>query len=935
MAGATLGAAIVQIHRLFDEGTVSGLPDGQLLGRFVDSRDERAFEAIVNRHGPMVLATCRAVLRDRHASEDAFQSTFATLARRASDLRDAGALGGWLHRVAYREAVRSGTEAARRRAIERKAPPSPKAETADLVELRAVVHDELDRLPESLRLPVVLCDLEGLTKGEAAQDLGWTEATVRGRLERARVKLRARLARRGFSAPAAWPVGPIGAEAPAGVGAARVASALRAAMAAGGVAGPSIAGWLKVAATLAAAGLVGLAGSGIGRPEVAGRAEQAPPPARQVRAAPTEAADPVETVEVVGRVVDPGGKPVAGATVRLQPSPTSLPREPEPTSTTGLDGRFSVRGPRWAFQGREPWWGPQLVASSPGFGPGRAFVGHVIEEPGAVTVRLVVDDVPIEGRVVDLEGRAVPGAVVRASDVFVSTGPDLSAWLEKVRQYGVRGPWEGLNTRDLETLLDLPGVVATTGPDGRFRLDGVGRERIAALILSGPGIATEEIHAMTRPGLAVKTADRGRGEPSQIFHAARFEHVAAPTRAIRGVITDKDTGAPLAGVKLEGMVQDDNSSIPAPGTGATTGPDGGYRLLGLGQAARYRLFIKPSPDQPYIPASVYVDAGPIAPSDVTHDIALKRGVLVRGRVTDKATGRPVNRAVVWPYAFVDNPRVDDYPGYRRSERQFVRTDAEGRFTIVTLPGRGLIAAQADFNRYLLAKGLDAIKGYDPEQMNFATHPATCSARNHHAIVEIHPEIGDGPFTCDLQVDPGSTVTGTVLDPEGREISGLATSNLGPFAHLALRPQESSRFEAKGVDPDRPRRAFFFHEGRKLAGSIVLPGKGSDPAVVRLQPWGVVTGRLVDDEGRPRSGFSLGNGPALGKFDPDRGLIPTNERIEIDREGRFRIERLVPGLVYKAYASSNLQLHGPVFEGVRVGPGEVKDVGDVRITPFRE
>ena len=82
--------------------------------------------------------------------------------------------------------------------------------------------------------------------------------------------------------------------------------------------------------------------------------------------------------------------------------------------------------------------------------------------------------------------------------------------------------------------------------------------------------------------------------------------MAAPTRAIEGVVTDKDTGAPLAGVKVEGMVFDENSTIPAPGVGATTEPDGRYRLLGLGLATRYRLFVKPSTENPYIQASLNV-----------------------------------------------------------------------------------------------------------------------------------------------------------------------------------------------------------------------------------------------------------------------------------------------------------------------------------------
>ncbi len=98
----------------------------------------------------------------------------------------------------------------------------------------------------------------------------------------------------------------------------------------------------------------------------------------------------------------------------------------------------------------------------------------------------------------------------------------------------------------------------------------------------------------------------------------------------------------------------------------------------------------------------------------------------------------------------------------------------------------------------------------------------------------------------------------------------------------------------------------------------------------------MTGRLVDDEGRPAKGYALlANVPGTNRFDPDRGFVPTNGRIELDRDGRFRIERLVPGLVYKSHAENGNQLYGPIFKGVKVGPGEVKDLGDLKITPFQE
>src|SRR3954463_16786078 len=121
MALETPGAALGYVYRLFVEGTVSGLPDDQLLDRFLATRDGAAFEALMARHGPMVLRVCRAVVRNPSDAEDAFQATFLVLVRRARALRGRANLGGWLHLVAYRVAIQANAAAARRRVQERRA----------------------------------------------------------------------------------------------------------------------------------------------------------------------------------------------------------------------------------------------------------------------------------------------------------------------------------------------------------------------------------------------------------------------------------------------------------------------------------------------------------------------------------------------------------------------------------------------------------------------------------------------------------------------------------------------------------------------------------------------------------------------------------------------------------------------------------------------
>jgi RNA polymerase sigma factor (sigma-70 family) len=201
--------------------------DGQLLERFVSQREEAAFALLVRRHGPLVLGLCRRLLGNAADAHDAFQATFLVLVRKAHALDKRGSLAGWLYAVAYRVAVRARARAARRRDCERQAcrmrARNTAGEPAD-PDLGPVLAEELNRLPEKYRSPVVLCYLEGKTHAEAARQLRWPLGTVRGRVARARDLLRRRLARRGL----ALSTGLLAALSPGGAAAAIPATMLRA-----------------------------------------------------------------------------------------------------------------------------------------------------------------------------------------------------------------------------------------------------------------------------------------------------------------------------------------------------------------------------------------------------------------------------------------------------------------------------------------------------------------------------------------------------------------------------------------------------------------------------------------------------------------------------------------------------------------------------------
>jgi RNA polymerase sigma factor (sigma-70 family) len=198
------GIALHHLNTLFSVGMIGGLTDAQLLERFTSQRDETAelaFRVLVERHGPMVLRVCRAVLRDAHDADDAFQATFLVLLRRAGSLWVGDSLGPWLHQVAYRTASCARSAASRRRqhelrAAEMTARPRNGGERD---ELGAVLHEELARLPERYREAVVHCLLEGLTPQQAARHLNCPVGTVHSRLARGRRTLAKRLARRGFA----------------------------------------------------------------------------------------------------------------------------------------------------------------------------------------------------------------------------------------------------------------------------------------------------------------------------------------------------------------------------------------------------------------------------------------------------------------------------------------------------------------------------------------------------------------------------------------------------------------------------------------------------------------------------------------------------------------------------------------------------------------
>lgn len=206
MAGVRATRVLRRLQRLLVPHNGDEQSDVQLLRRFAERRDEAAFETLLRQHGPMVFGVCQRVLGHRHEAEDAFQAAFLVLVRKARAIARGELLAQWLYGVAYRCALKARTLSAKRRLWEKQGEAMPHVAAKPLPEwsdLEPVLDEELSRLPDKYRLPIVLCYLQGKTNTEAAEELGWTKGTVSGRLARARDLLRDRLTRRGVTLSAA------------------------------------------------------------------------------------------------------------------------------------------------------------------------------------------------------------------------------------------------------------------------------------------------------------------------------------------------------------------------------------------------------------------------------------------------------------------------------------------------------------------------------------------------------------------------------------------------------------------------------------------------------------------------------------------------------------------------------------------------------------
>jgi RNA polymerase sigma factor (sigma-70 family) len=944
MTSAPLGAVVRYLRTAAPANPDKPLADAELLERFLASRDEAAFSALVRRHGPMVLGVCRGVLRHQQDAEDAFQVTFLVLARHAATVRKRGVLAGWLHGVAYRTALQARRAAARRRhhetrveAMTQKQPSTPES----WQEVRAALDEEVAGLPPAYRAPFVLCFLEGRSRAEAARELGIKEGTVSSRIARARTQLQQRLTRRGLGLAAALAALAVAREAGAAPPPSLVKATVRAGLeyAAGrtlaaGVVSADAAALLKgvsnamsrtkspVATALLAAASALATGVALLLCQGTPTTPSAPPDGSAVPPAPPAAEDRAETT-VSGRVLGDDGRPVGDAAVAVVARPRRPYRSGDPSAdrtellgegTTDADGRFRFTATRTSSA---RYWEVYLAGVAPGHGVGWQRLGPDVERPEA-TLRLPPEQV-IRARLLDLQG--LPAARVEVSP----------AWLGGM----VNGEWDGLPLAVLPKRSPWPAPL-TTDEQGHFEIRRCNRDRGVGIRVRDERFAVHSFEIVQpgkpRPGRTVTGLDAGgyvhveQVEPDPKGQAEEPTFTLAPAQGLEGRVVYEDTGRPVAGAAVEGVETDG---------------DGRFRL-NLGATTAVTLRVLAPAGEPYLGVAQRVEWPKGA---VRHrvEVRLPRGVLVRGKVTEAGSGRPVAGAGV---QFRERggggagaPR-HLLTGFDRIEL----TGADGRFAMAVLPGPGYLLIQGPTPDYIHDE-------VDSEMVDYGRRGGTRLYPD-AAVPLALPAKGE-PKELSITLRRGATVRGRLVGPDGRPVArAIMLHRLYIYNDLSWHFADEARdgvFEVHGLDPEKAVPVYFLDPATQSGAMVPLSGKQAGQDItVTLTPCGQATARYVDVQGKPVANYQaapdivvtpgrltyMSGGGNNGALRADEGSL-TNldredywEKVRTDAQGRVTFPALIPGATYRLgrWDKDRWRLH----QEFRAESGKTIDLGDVVI-----
>jgi RNA polymerase sigma factor (sigma-70 family) len=925
MSTSALQQTVAQLRGRF-AGTVD---DRELLERFLAEQDQDAFATLVSRHQRLVLSAVRKVLREPADVEDAFQATFLVLLRKARQVRWQAGLGTWLYAVAHRIAVHSRAAQARR--ANRITSQTASQETSDLScsEACLLLHQELDRLGDQYRLPLLLCYLEGKSRDEAARQLGVPLSTVKGRLEQGRNLLRRRLLRRGVTLSVGL-LGTLGTSPALSAASDLVARTVSAAL---GDVPARVSCLVQEVTALMILNRVKLFGPLVALVAITGllvplyafpTEKPAPAPvATAPDARETHKDQPQEANTLTGKVVGPDNKPIKGARVHLHRSGRS--DKESPSTQTADDGRFKLHVPNLTDG--------VLIARAPGLGADWVSIKPANAAGRELTLRMVSGEIAIEGRLLDLEGLPIADAQIRIADVGKPHSDNLDTFLNAWKN-PERAMAGGPLTHEMPAAAVVETVTTRSDRQGRFRLTGIGNERQVSLHIQGKGIATQFVSVITRQKLP-------DGAP-RWMKAATFQLIIPPGKVMYGTVRERGSGKPLADIEILGQAPRVRSN-----------DRGEFRIEGMNKSSLY--FMTARGTSHFSTVKEVKDTAALDPIKV--DFEMERGLPLEGQLRERGSGKPVQGVIEYA-ARADNEAVKGITG--RLQQSTTSTGADGRFRLLVLPGAGYLQVQANENRFCRAD----LPGWKGDLIAAVPHPVF--PHRYHAVVAITAEI-EKPESLKhtIELNPGVTLKGTIVDPDGKPLTGVSAFGLtaipDPGARITPRPARfgppppaqlpSATFTVIGLDVKTPRHLVFVHATKKLGKVIRVRGDEKEPLTVRLEPMASVTGTLHGKEDMVKAGYIVL--PSVSRrfvdyFDYPIDLLdtiprPFNRRPDArswlkttssDDQGKFRVEGLIPGLKYELmFATAPLDRGGMYVNShqvTKIEAGKTIEIGVCRV-----
>ncbi len=648
-------------------------------------------------------------------------------------------------------------------------------------------------------------------------------------------------------------------------------------------------------------------------------------------------------IRLTGKVFKPDGSVAAGAIVRaatpiLGIFKDVLPegfRPPVAEAIADSNGAFAIEfnsqpfgdvsryDPLWQDQ----WKRTSIVAMLPGYGTNWTSFDE-LADPNNVSLKLV-EDKPVRGTVVDLEGKPIANVNVIIKDLSTGDDEGISGWLEAIANNGSPSSTQALLTRRLDPkLLEISNVLKTD-QDGRVELRGLGADRVLQIVIESDRVAHQSANVVIRDMAPMSS----HGET--VF-GATFQLVADPARTIQGVVIDAATKAPLSGVAIKSF---HFASRRPSGRGlrTTTDESGRFQLLSMPKGDGNVIEVVPNDEQPYFMRHVSVP-NPSGAEPVELIVEMHRGIWITGRITDRISGQPVPAVRVYYIPYLTNKHTENLPEFSRNGKSVdgdedrYQSNANGEYRLVGLPGPAIVGAKSKLISFRRGVGWDQLTGPKQPSGNFAlTFPSPLWAGPGWPDVmrEIDPAVGQASYDLNLEMDSGQSVPIRAVDQSGKPVVGaklfglLAT--IGAFSRAV--ETEDRSYSVTNLGSNETRAIMIHHDSRNL-GIVVRISADSQPSTLRditLLPCAKVSGRLLKD-GVPLMGVVV-----RARIAPVQNWnvsLPTT--FTSDSAGRFS-GTLLPGCAYELRAESpDFKRVTIVATDLRVEGGMDNDLGTLEL-----